>query len=59
MKVTELYNHSQTKAYPYADVLPTVRAVHDAFGQQRFGKEWPDTLGRMQRWLSREERRAA
>jgi predicted TIM-barrel fold metal-dependent hydrolase len=35
VKVTEFYNHSVTKQYPYADVLPTVRAVYDAFGPQR------------------------
>jgi predicted TIM-barrel fold metal-dependent hydrolase len=35
VKVTEFYNHSRTKQYPYADVLPTVRAVYDAFGPQR------------------------
>jgi len=35
VKVTEFYNHSRTKEYPYADVLPTVRAVYDAFGPQR------------------------
>lgn len=35
VKVTELYNHSRTKEYPYADVLPTMRAVYDAFGPQR------------------------
>jgi predicted TIM-barrel fold metal-dependent hydrolase len=35
VKVTEFYNHSNTKEYPYADVLPTVRRVYDAFGPQR------------------------
>lgn len=35
VKVTEFYNHSQTKQYPYADVLPTVRRVYDAFGPRR------------------------
>jgi predicted TIM-barrel fold metal-dependent hydrolase len=35
VKVTEFYNHSKTRAYPYADVLPTVRRVYDAFGPQR------------------------
>jgi predicted TIM-barrel fold metal-dependent hydrolase len=35
VKVTEFYNHSKTKEYPYADVLPTVKRVYDAFGPQR------------------------
>jgi predicted TIM-barrel fold metal-dependent hydrolase len=35
VRVTELYNHSLTKHYPYADVFPTVRAVYDAFSPQR------------------------
>jgi predicted TIM-barrel fold metal-dependent hydrolase len=35
VKVTEFYNHSKTRAYPYADVLPTVRRVYDAFGPRR------------------------
>lgn len=35
VKVTEFYNHSKTKTYPYADVLPMVRRVYDAFGPQR------------------------
>jgi predicted TIM-barrel fold metal-dependent hydrolase len=35
VKVTEFYNHSKTKEYPYTDVLPTVRRVYDAFGPQR------------------------
>jgi predicted TIM-barrel fold metal-dependent hydrolase len=35
VKVTEFYNHSKTRQYPYADVIPTVRRVYDAFGPQR------------------------
>jgi predicted TIM-barrel fold metal-dependent hydrolase len=35
VKVTEFYNHSKTKDYPYADVLPTVHRVYDAFGPRR------------------------
>jgi hypothetical protein len=40
-------------------LIETLDLLYDAFGQARFGKEWVDTLSRMQRWLSREERRAA
>lgn len=35
VKVTEFYNHSKTKEYPYVDVLATVRRVYDAFGPRR------------------------
>jgi len=41
------------------DLVETLDLLYDAFGQSRFGKEWSDTLARMQRWLTREERRAA
>ncbi len=41
-------------------LIETLDLLYDAFGQQRFGKGWADTLPRMQRWLTRgEERRAA
>jgi hypothetical protein len=41
-------------------LIETLDLLYDAFGQQRFGKAWTDTLPRMQRWLTRgEERRAA
>jgi predicted TIM-barrel fold metal-dependent hydrolase len=35
VKVTEFYSHSKSREYPYADVLPTVRRVYDAFGPRR------------------------
>jgi hypothetical protein len=40
-------------------LVETLDLLYDAFGQQRLGKGWADTLPRMQRWLTREERRAA
>jgi hypothetical protein len=40
-------------------LIETIDLLYDAFGQQRLGKGWADTLPRMQRWLAREERRAA
>ena len=41
-------------------LIETLDLLYDAFGQARFGKQWSDTLPRMQKWLSRtEERRAA
>ena len=40
-------------------LIETLDLLYDAFGQARFGKNWADTLPRMQRWLARDERRAA
>lgn len=40
-------------------LVETVDLLYDAFGQQRLGHGWADTLPRMQRWLARDERRAA
>ena len=39
------------------DLVETLDLLYDAFGRKRFGKEWPDTLARMQKWLAKEERR--
>lgn len=41
------------------DLVETLDLLYDAFGQKRFGKDWPDTLARMQKWLAREETRRA
>lgn len=40
-------------------LVESLDLLYDAFGRQRFGPPWSDTLPRMQRWLAREERRAA
>ena len=40
-------------------LIETLDLLYDVFGQTRFGKNWADTLPRMQRWLARDERRAA
>ncbi len=40
-------------------LMETLDLIYDAFCTARLGKAWPDTLARMQRWLQREERRAA
>ena len=42
-----------------ADLIETLDLLYDAFGQKRFGKEWEAELPGMQKWLKREERRAA
>jgi len=40
-------------------LVETLDLMYDAFGQQRFGKAWADTLPRIQKWLAKEERRPA
>jgi hypothetical protein len=40
-------------------LLETLDLAYDAFGQRRASDEWAAELAKMQRWLAREERRAA
>lgn len=48
-----------TRADQIRGLVETVDLLYDAFGAKRFGPEWADELAGMQRWLKREERRAA
>jgi hypothetical protein len=57
--VTDVRARLDERADRLRHLIETLDLLYDAFGQRRFGKEWADTLSRMQRWLSREERRAA
>jgi hypothetical protein len=41
------------------NLIETLDLLYDAFGQKRFGKEWEKELAGIQKWLKREERRAA
>lgn len=41
------------------DLIETMDLLFNAFGEVRFSADWPKQLGKMQRWLSREERKAA
>jgi hypothetical protein len=40
-------------------LIETLDLLFDAFGQVRFSSDWPKELTKMQKWLQREERRAA
>ncbi len=40
-------------------LIETLDLLYNAFGEKRFGKEWESELAGMQKWLKREERRAA
>jgi recombination associated protein RdgC len=48
----------EARAQQLRDLIETLDLVFDAFGRVRFSAEWPKELAKMQRWLSREERRA-
>jgi hypothetical protein len=47
------------RANQLRSLIETLDLLYDAFGQKRFGKEWEQELLGMQKWLKREERRAA
>lgn len=49
----------EARAQQLRDMIETLDLLYDAFGRVRFSAEWPKQLAKMQRWLSREERRAA
>ena len=49
----------EERATQIRHLIETLDLLYDAFGQQRLSKEWSDTLPKMQKWLTREERRAA
>ena len=53
-----LFVHNNFPAQ-FRDLAETLDLLFDAFGQMRFSAEWPKQLAKMQRWLSREERKAA
>ena len=55
----ESYARLQARADQVRHLIETIDLLFDAFGQIRFSGEWMAQLTRMQRWLSREERRAA
>ena len=40
-------------------LIETLDLLYDVFGQKRFSKEWETELANMQKWLKREDRRAA
>lgn len=40
-------------------LIETLDLLYDAFGQKRFSRDWETELAGMQKWLKREERRAA
>jgi hypothetical protein len=49
----------EERANQIRSLIETLDLLYDAFGQRRFGKDWEADLAGMQKWLKREERRAA
>ncbi len=57
--ITEARAKLEERANQIRNLIETLDLLYDAFGQKRFGKDWETELAGMQKWLKREERRAA
>jgi hypothetical protein len=57
--ITEARAKLDERATQIRSLLETLDLLYDAFGQKRFGKDWEAELAGMQKWLKREDRRAA
>jgi hypothetical protein len=57
--ITEARAKLDERATQIRNLIETLDLLYDAFGQKRFGSEWESELVGMQKWLKREERRAA
>jgi hypothetical protein len=57
--ITEARAKLEERATQLRSLIETLDLLYDAFGQKRFGKDWETELTGMQKWLKREERRAA
>ncbi len=57
--ISEVRAKLEERANQIRNLIETLDLLYDAFGQKRFGKDWEKELLGMQKWLKREERRAA
>ena len=57
--ITEPRAKLDERADQIRGLVETLDLLYDAFGQKRFGKDWETELQGIQKWLKREERRAA
>ena len=57
--ITDARAKLDERATQIRSMIETLDLLYDAFGQRRLSKDWSDTLPKMQKWLTREERRAA
>lgn len=58
-EVTDARAKLEERANQVRGLIETLDLLYDAFGKRRLGKEWEAELTGMQRWLKREERKAA
>ncbi len=57
--ITDARAKLEERATQIRGLIETLDLIYDQFGQQRFANQWTTTLPRMQKWLAKEERRAA
>jgi hypothetical protein len=57
--ITDARAKLDERATQLRSLIETLDLLYDAFGRKRFGTEWAEELAGMQKWLKREERRAA
>lgn len=57
--ISEVRAKLEERANQVRNLIETLDLLYDAFGQKRFGKDWEHELAGIQKWLKREERRAA
>ena len=57
--ITDARGKLEDRASQLRSLIETLDLLYDAFGQKRFGKDWEQELAGMQKWLKREDRRAA
>jgi hypothetical protein len=58
-EVTDSRAKLDERASQVRALVETLDLIYDAFGTRRFGKAWEEDLPGIQRWLKREERKAA
>jgi hypothetical protein len=57
--ITDARAKLEDRATQIRGLIETLDLLYDAFGRKRFGPEWEGELAGMQKWLKREDRRAA
>ncbi len=57
--VTEPRARLDTRADQIRSLIETFDLLYEAFGQRRFGQQWIEELACIQKWLKREDRKAA
>jgi hypothetical protein len=57
--ITDARAKLEERANQIRNLIETLDLLYDAFGEKRFGKEWENELAGIQKWLKRDERRAA